>query len=56
MTSDCTETTSTIQLLTTCKFHSLRKLANAIYREFFSAVKTENFDIFIILSQYIDCG
>ena len=40
---------------------SLRKLAHAIYREFFSAVKTENFVgifviFFFIFAQNIDCG
>ena len=44
-----------------CGFHSsLRKLAHAIYRKVFSAVKNENFvvkmDIFNILAQNIHCG
>ena len=41
--------------------HPLRKLAHAIYRDFFSAVKIEKFhqknaDIFLIFAQNIDCG
>ena len=40
---------------------SLRKLALAIYRDFFSVPKIENFtrknvDIFLIFAQNIDCG
>ena len=41
--------------------NTLRKLAHAIYRDFFSPVKIENFirknfDIFLIFAQNIDCG
>ena len=40
---------------------SLRKLAHAIYKEFFFCSKIENFhqkkfDIFLIFAQNIDCG
>ena len=41
--------------------YTLRKLAHAIYRDFFSVVKKKkihkkNIDIFLIFVQNIDCG
>ena len=40
---------------------TIRKLAHAIYRDYFSAVKIEknhqkNIDMFLIFAQNIDCG
>ena len=35
---------------------TLRILAHAIYRDFFSVVKNENLDFFLFLLQNIDCG
>ena len=48
-----------VRLHTQCV--TLRKLAHAIYRDFFSPVKIENFigkkfDIFLIFAQNIHCG